>query len=616
MLCGLLANHSVRAQLTEDDRARLISGVEAAEKNLDPAQLPNVQDAKDGVLESVAEVRKYFEGHTDPANRDAWLRYLKMDPLVDAINEKKPANEIAREATLLHNRLLGMTPGLELTALRRLRSSTMQLYDALLFGQPEKSVASIGSLLNLIAKRIATVSENPTPEEFTYLSDRIALVAASQLAPQVVQDFRRTFGKPNLAILVGRPLVEKAIQRDVVRTRPVNDCILGTHLTGTATLTGVVTASLVPSVGDARVQLLFNGNVVSNNRGYNKPVRLRTIGNGDVTISRSMTVNADGIEFGSADTTVLLNTKIQCIQHPLKLVRNIAWKTARRQKAQADQIATDRMKVQVAREFEGETGKVSPMTLNDLLDRAAPTLRRLSLSDPTQSWSSTEQAIAIDSVFRGDDQLSAVMPRPRIPESFDAAVQIHESAIENAFTTVLAGRTLDDKRLNELLEKVGLAPDEQASEGGSSETETEEEDVEQDPFEIAFSRSRPVVFEARDQVVRLGLRGTRFVQGSRVLNSVIEITATYLPTKLDDGSIVLQRQGKVEVNFPGKKPLTFGQTAKRPVIVKAFSKLFPQTVLDRALKVPTTAKIESLRGTEYRPHLVDTQHGWLSIAIR
>lgn len=615
MLCGLLANHSVRAQLTDDDRARLIRGVETAVENLDPAQLPNVQDAKDRVLESVAAVRQYFEGHADPSNRDAWLRYLKLDPLVDAINERKPANQIAREATSLHNRLLGMTPGLELTALCRLRSSTVQLYDALLFGQPEKSVASIGSLLNLVAKRIATVSANPTPEEFTELSARIALVDASQLAPKVVQDFRRTFGKPNVAILVGKPLVGNAIQRDVVRTRPVNDCILGTHLTGTATLTGVVTASLVPSVGDARVQLLFNGNVVSNNRGYNKPVRLRTVGNGDVTILRSMTVNANGIEFGSADTTVLLNTKIQCIQHPLKLVRNIAWKTARRQKPQADQIATERMKVQVAREFERETGKVSPMTLNDLLDRAAPTLRRLSLSDPTQSWSSTEQAIAIDSVFRGDDQLSAVMPRPPIAESFDAAVQLHESAIENAFTTVLAGRTLDEKRLNELLEKVGLAPDEQAVDEGSTEIETDE-DSEPEAFEIAFSKSRPVIFEARNQTVRLGLRGTRFAQGTRVLNSVIEITATYLPTKLDDGSIVLQRRGNVEVNFPGKKPLTFGQTARRPVIVKTFSKLFPQTVLDRALKVPTTAKIESLRGTEYRPHLVDAQNGWLSIAIR
>jgi hypothetical protein len=574
-----------------------------------------VQDAKDRVLESVAAVRQYFEGHADPSNRDAWLRYLKLDPLVDAINERKPANQIAREATSLHNRLLGMTPGLELTALCRLRSSTVQLYDALLFGQPEKSVASIGSLLNLVAKRIATVSANPTPEEFTELSARIALLDASQLAPKVVQDFRRTFGKPNVAILVGKPLVGNAIQRDVVRTRPVNDCILGTHLTGTATLTGVVTASLVPSVGDARVQLLFNGNVVSNNRGYNKPVRLRTVGNGDVTILRSMTVNANGIEFGSADTTVLLNTKIQCIQHPLKLVRNIAWKTARRQKPQADQIATERMKVQVAREFERETGKVSPMTLNDLLDRAAPTLRRLSLSDPTQSWSSTEQAIAIDSVFRGDDQLSAVMPRPPIAESFDAAVQLHESAIENAFTTVLAGRTLDEKRLNELLEKVGLAPDEQAVDEGSTEIETDE-DSESEAFEIAFSKSRPVIFEARNQTVRLGLRGTRFAQGTRVLNSVIEITATYLPTKLDDGSIVLQRRGNVEVNFPGKKPLTFGQTARRPVIVKTFSKLFPQTVLDRDLKVPTTAKIESLRGTEYRPHLVDAQNGWLSIAIR
>ena len=117
-------------------------------------------------------------------------------------------------------------------------------------------------------------------------------------------------------------------------------------------------------------------------------------------------------------------------------------------------------------------------------------LKRLSLSKPTQHWSSTEDAISIDAVFRGPEQLSSIVTRPDVPTPFAVALQIHESAIENAFSVMLAGRTLNERRLNELLEKVGrLKP------AGS-------DDESEPPFEISFSRSRPVIFEARNQSLR------------------------------------------------------------------------------------------------------------------
>ncbi|MGI9473451.1 MAG: hypothetical protein ACR2NZ_18055 [Rubripirellula sp.] len=621
LLCAVIAPRTpVLAQLTEEDRSRLISGIESAEREVDVNRFPSLTRSKADVLDKIDAVHRYFEGHTDAANRAAWLRYLKMEALAVAIESEEPAAVLARETLALHDRLLGMTPGLELTALRNLRSSTEELFNALLFRNPEDSQRYVEGKLKEFAAAVKETHVSPTPDEFSKLSTILGLIDASGQAPHLVEEFRNTFGRPNLAILIGKPLVEKAIRRDVTRSRPVRDCILGTRITGTATLNGVVTASLVPSVGDARVQLLFSGQVVSQNRGYNKPVRLRTIGNGDVTILRGMTVSSDGIHFEPADTTVALRTTIQCIQHPLAIVRNIAWKSARRQKPQADRIATERMRVQVTSEFETETGEVSPMTPTDLLERVSPTLKRLSLKEPNQIWSSSEQAIAIDSLFRGDDQLASIVPRPSIEEPFDAAVQIHESVIENAFTTVLAGRTLDEKRLSELLAKAGRPAD--GSQDGSNREEsvdstdevTEGEEKEQ-PFEISFSRARPIIFEARDQTVRLGVSGTRFAQGQRVMSRPLEITAVYKPETLEDGAVVLQRHGKVEVSFSARSSPTM-RAALRPVIEKSFTDLFPQTILERALKVPTDAKIETLRGTDYRPHLIQAQDGWLTIAIR
>ena len=635
LFCALSLLHMpVQAQLTEPDRSRLISSIEAARQEIDVNRFPNLEAAKSDILAKIAAVHRYFEDHTDPENREAWLRYLNMQPLADAIDDGASIAVLNRERLALHERLLGMTPGLELTALRNLRSSTEELFNALLFRDPEKAKRYVEGKLKEMAAQIKEIGAYPSSDQFALLTTLLSEIDASGQSRPMVEAFRTTFDRPNLAILVGKPLVTKAISRDVKRARPVRDCILGTSIFGNASLEGAVTARLIPSIGNAKVQLLFRGQVESHNRGYNKPVRLRMVGNGDVRISRLMTVAADGTEYAPAETEVALSTKIQCIEHPLSLVRKLAWKTARRQKSEADRIATERMRVQLQSEFEAETGRVSPMTPTDLLNRATPTLRRLALSQPTQSWSSTEQSIAIDSVFRGDDQLASIVSRPEISETFDAAIQIHESAIENALTTVLAGRTLNEKRLNELLGKIRSDDDELAEENTQTEQSQldskdtagghegnnvpAEEEVSDDesPFEIAFHRVRPIIFEARDQTLRLGIRGTRFAQGKKVMNRPLEITAVYVTNSLKSGAIVLQRQGQVKVTFPGQTKLRLQETAIRPVIEKSFSKIFPQTLLNRTLKVPSDAKIESLRGTEYRPNLIDADEGWLTIAIR
>ncbi|MDB4634217.1 hypothetical protein OAG76_02305, partial [Rubripirellula sp.] len=130
-----------------------------------------------------------------------------------------------------------------------------------------------------------------------------------------------------------------------------------------------------------------------------------------------------------------------------------------------------------------------------------------------------------------------------------------------------------------------------------------------------FSQLRPIVFEARDQVVRVGVRGRRFTKGTRVLQKALEVTADYKPTKLEDGTVVLKRDGKVKVDFGGKK-LSISEAGMKPVIEKSFGKVFPDVILERAIKVAEDAKMESLRGLEFRPRLVQADGGWLTIAIR
>ncbi len=597
---------AVYAQLTESDRLRLVDEIGAAAKNLDPELFPQIDTSEAEFLESVDAVHRYFAANATAENGKAWLTYLDLDPVVELVQSNASPLEIARESMDLRFRLIGTAPGLELKAIRRLRDSVEQLIESVRFRDKEKSIESLSRQLESLAERVGEFDGNPSADDFAAVSVLTGVLRSSRQADGLVASLRNTFNRPNVAVLISEPMVQTAVNRDVNRVRPVRDCILGTRIVGNASMNGFLTANLLPGVGAARVNVSMVGKIVSNNIGYNGPVRLRTAGYGDVNVSRTLTVNESGVTLEPTNARAVLRTKILAIEHKLGLVRKIARKRAAQQKPQADRIAVQRMRQQVGAQFASQTNQATEIMPLQALEKIGPFVKRLSLDEPTRLWGSSEQEIYIDSMLRRPDQLSAVVSRPAILEPYDAAVQIHESAIDNVFTPVLAGRTLSEKRLNELLENIGrsVAPDR----GQDEEPEL--------PFEIDFARLRPVIFEARGKTLRLGVRGTRFAQGKRELNQAMEITAVYEPAKDDKGVVVLLRKGDVDVSFPGRNRLTVAQAGLKRTIQKKFTNLFPDTILDRPLEVPMDAKLEVIRGRVFRPHLVDADEGWLTIAVR
>ncbi len=591
-------------QFSEQDRDRLIEVIESTEAAFDAGKLPDVDAAKAELIGNLAAVESYFRRATDAQNRDAWLEFLNLEPLRKAIQSSAADSVVLVEAKKLRDRLIGMTPGLELSAIRNLRESALHLSQAISLNstQGKRVVGTLAAL----KKMIGEVKATPTTDQFAQIGFFVGTIDSSGQGDELVRAFREVFGKPNVAVLVGTPLLQKAVDRELTRQEPVRQTILGTRIVGTATMTGTVSAKLLPSTDSAKIELGFKAKFNSNNTGYNGPVRLLTTGTGDIDLARTLNIDSSGFHLSGNKTDVELNTTIDAICHKMELVRKLAWKAARRQKPKADCIATQRLKQQVSQQFEEEASNLD--FESGVLADGGTALQRLSLTTPIHEWSSTEQMLAVDSLFRAGHQLGSVNPRPTVDETFDVAIQIHESAVENACATVLAGRTLNEKKLDELLGKISRGVEDSAVQG-------EGESTDEEPFEIVFSQLRPIVFEARDQVVRVGVRGRRFTKGKRVLQKALEVTADYKPTKLENGTVVLKRDGKVKVDFGGKK-LSISEAGMKPVIEKSFGKVFPDVILERAIKVAEDAKMESLRGLEFRPRLVQADGGWLTIAIR
>ena len=595
------------AQLSDFDRSHLVGEIEAAANNLDVDLFPDLDASQAELLRRVESVEQFFAARTSPQNRDAWLKYLDMGPLLEQVDSGESPAAIGRESINLRYRLVGTAPGLELTVLRNLRDSVEQLIEAVRFRDGERSKESLAKQLAALAERVKELDDNPSADDSAAISTLLGVLESSGQAKRLVHSLRNTFNRPNVAILIGEPIVQTAIHQNVNQTQPVRDCILGTRIIGNASMNGVVTANLLPSVGAARVNVTLVGHIVSRSIGYNGPVRLRTVGNADVSVTRAMSVNESGIILEPAYSRAVLTTEITAIEHKLRIVRKIARKKAAEQKPKAERIAVEKIRNQVGAQFVKQTSETVAAAPPDVLADIRPVLKRLSLEEPTRHWGSTEQAVCIDSTFRRHDQLSSIVSRPPIMEPFDAAIQIHESVIDNAFAPVLAGRTLKESQLNQMLEKSGR----QVPLPGNNEDGEPEP-----PFEIDFSRLRPIIFEAREQTIRIGVRGTRFAQGTRELKRAMEITAIYEPAKTADGVALLIRKGDVDVDFPGSKRLSVSQAGLKRTIQKKFSDVFPEAVLDRPLELPTDVAIDALRGRVFHPRLVDAKDGWLTIGVR
>ncbi len=604
----LIATTSARldAQLTDSDKQRLLGTIATDAQHLDAAKLPDLSGAKSQFLGQIEAVDRYLRVAASPENRTAWLAYLDLNPLSTAIADDAAAAVMFREAGALRHRLIGTAPGLELDALVGLRDSVEQLIGAIVFRDPEKSIAQLQRQLATLGTDIEQLGENPSSSDIAEISSTVGLLASSGQAQDTVSALRDTFGRPNIFVLVSESMVQQVVNQNIDETAPVRDCILGTRIVGTATLNGVVSANLIPSTGSAQMQISLLGNLVSNSTGYNGPVRLKTVGFGDLNVTRVVGVSDSGIDMQPVSTEVQLSTEVRRIEHHMKLVRKIARKRVAQQKPLADRIALGKMRNRIAELFAERTEETTGQSPQALTE-ARPILRRLSLQEPQRVWNSTDDLMSVDATFRRPDQLSTVVRPPSIDTDYDAAIQFHESVVNNALSPVLAGRTMTEAKLNELLASVDRSPEsDPATDDGESDP----------PFEIDFARLQPIVFAARDQSVRLGVRGTRFAQGNRELKRAMEITATYHQSKSEDGTIILVRDAEIEVDFPGDRRLTVSQAGLKPTIQTKFDSVFPMTLLDRELEVPSTAAIESLRGRVFQPVMVDATDGWMTVALR
>ncbi|MEM9828968.1 MAG: hypothetical protein AAF958_20445 [Planctomycetota bacterium] len=605
-------------------RGILADQIERSVPRLDATRLPQYAAAAETFRQRIADLETFLDQNATPEVFALWRKHAQWDAVVAAMDTDQKPSTIGRGALDLRYRLVGLMPGLELQAFQNLRSANEQLIHSIRFRKPDAA-------LKLITRQMESTStsmrdpEEPSVDAVAQVDELLQLLSDANQTPDLIAQIRRSFGHPNVVVRIDETLVQEFAQRMVNQRRPVNDCILGTRIVGTADLKGRVSADLKPAPSGLRVDLILRGDFQSNNTGYNGPIRLSTLGRGNVFASRSLFWSPPGaIRLTPTYSNAALNTQVLSIE-PTKrfgrrLVKKVASKRVAEQKPQADQIAVGRLWQQVGKQFDEQTAQAGAIRPPDLMKNLSPFLGRLNLATPMRSISSSETEVRAEALIAGVQQLSA-------PSGFSGAtvrntivVEVHESALANAIKPALAGRSLTRNQLRGLLKRYGISIAPRASNTSASKQDDalelddgESGDGGDQDFTIDFDRNRPVIFEARRGKIRLGIRGNRFETESREIKRSLELFATYVPARRDDGTMILVREGEGQVEFPGRRRLTVAQAGLRKTIQKRLADAFPETLLTRPLVIPTNVTQQVLAGRAVRIGQLQTSDGWISL---
>lgn len=617
LLIGVLSSVSPATAPAQSLASQIAAAAAESSEQVDSSAIADLEPAQTEFLTAIDQLRSHLAATTTDANAQAWMNYLKVDSVDDLIRSNPDDSDLVTRSAIIAQQATGIHPGLEVPAVRNLRAAAERYSDALRFRSKDNVANLLTQLLDRSAAEWAEIGDNPSPEEIATLRLLLDLLQRTNQSVAIVERSQELFSSTNFHVAINESLVQRIANRQVHECSAVRECILGTRIVGNALLTGNVTTTLLPSIGSVRLQIALDGNVSTVNKGYNGPVRLRTSGSGQVHATRNMSVDESGFRFEPVVVDGGMNTRINAIEHPLRLVRRIAKKKAAQQKPLADRIAHQKFIKRITEEFTEETEQAVSKPMPDLMAEARPFLQRLDLPEPTRTIGSTDDSVFAYATIRKGNQLSAPSPPPPIPVSNEATVQIHESLIDNTLGTLLAGRTLTRTELQDLAGK--LKRDDQQDQVSQSEvaaSEVAEGDEEEEPeFEIDFHSSRPIIFEARDGKLRVGIQGTRFAQGSRELKKRLEIVAEYEPIETESGEIRLQRVGETQINFPGTKRLSVAQAGLRGSIKKGFADAFPEVLMDKAWILPADVDAPALRGRNFRPRYFDAQNGWLTLGV-
>lgn len=568
-----LATHVVAQQQASGgganwaEGAQLVTSLSAGHQPIGPERVAQTHAA----LRQAVNLANANLGHMSPDDRAAWSEHLNWETF------GKTVDIIPPNLAVLNKTLVALNAdrvGIEAAHWSGLREKLERYMYLAQFAADPKAADAFSARVEQLAKAVLAVTTDPRSEEANQIGRLLGWFDRYEQHTATIAKLRSHFAQPNLVATVSAKLVSRSASRQISRTLPINDVILGTTIHGSAHTTANISLGLIPSANRIGAEVRMTGNADSKNTGWNRGVQIRSSGSTSIYATKPIYVTLDEITTGMASAKCSTTTQIQAICHQRRLVEKIAWKKACESKSQAECIANQRAEERIRQELDNEVRKTVAESRHKLTTEIRnPILRRNAMprfistsSDSQRAWIRLLQANA--------SQISATAAAPFAIPTADVAVQVHESLAGNLSEVLIGGLKLTDELLAEKIEEAGREVPEELKIRDDT-----------DPWSITFSRVRPISVRFDDDQMVIVVRGAQFTRGSTTVTRDMEISATYTVQRTDAG-LRLQRQGEVDAAYVKQGAEGFGDIAIKTLMRTKFSALFKEEIETSGMKLP------------------------------
>lgn len=594
--------------------------VEQARGSFKPATEQQVAEARAKLAAQVKSFEQFVEPSTK--NGKSWLKFLKLEDLKKDLANKDSKDIAALDATSAQ--LNRNVSGLENRHFRDLARSLQHYRDTLVLSLQPNQPEFYNKTLGALQGDLDAYHKEPSLNNEQALAERIHIIDTIGQAPNLVSAVRGELAHPNAFVNISTALIA-AGAKPVDRCDPVTDCILGTNIHGDAHTTGTVGVASIPSENKAVLEFHSQGLSYSNNVGYNGPAVIRSTADTNYTAVKRVELTDKAFKGLSADVNASTDTHIHSIAKQggglgSGLVSRIGWKKAMQSEHQAEAIASDHAEDRIGRRFNDEVGEKLTKARKDYENQYRKPLERSGDVPEHIRFSSTKNDVAIEVTQANRTQFGAPGAPPNPAAAHDMTMRLHESAVNNYSTAMLAGATAKQTKPDEDVKFDVELPKWMDRMWKDRKTESTDNPAAKDepfkPFTMTLQDDRPVNVKLNGDKFEVTLRIADLKSGDKSFANW-DVTAVYT-TELKDGVVLLHRDGKLTMlpaDFSGKLDST--QTGERANLEKELEERsaqghgFPKTIqLD---PLTPEGELASAGPLDYRQFT--SKDGWLVIGL-
>ncbi len=581
--------------------------------------------------DAVATLDRFLQSTTQE-KRQAWKKYLEWETLDAQLDEMIPDVSALRS---VGEKFQADEEGLDLPQFKHVGLAIEKLHELTRLHLGDQAEDIYRARMEQLARTLELHELDPSNETDGALDEHLAWMQATSFAPEVAMCIRGRFSRRNFFASVSGAFVTRQINDTITDAQPVRREFEGSQVSGCARTNAWVTAQLIPNRNGVTMDVLLNGQTVTQATAQKRKVYVRTQGNTDIVATKRLFATLEGMYAAPAvaHAATLQRTCGVCIDRCLKVGNRLITRIARR-KAEQSRLRAQNLQSQEAREKIAER---MDQQADEMIQQANQRLQQLQarIQDALQgrehlrpqnvSLRSTTEKILADGTMTAGRFLGAPSNPPNVGEKSDLTLQIHQSAINNALKSILSGIKLDNERMVSIMEQNGMPiPDElkpkpvvqeptlASTEDDQSDEDADEDAEEDEAWSITFDTRQPATVQFVEGKVRIAIRGRKFTQGEQEVKEPIEVGATYRLRRDLQGRLEARMVGEVEiafVNSPGR--LNTRQLAYKTFIKRKTGPLFRRTFSINDLP-------EGQLKDQARQLLVDeveATRGWLAIAL-